>query len=502
MAQRQYRLDLSSTQFPLLSEQQGRTVIGAPKDELSSVDNKPQVAYCHNVMPSAKGLDSIGYTSEIPAISPATISMEDARVIYGDDKSRLYLSWNDRGAVYALIPGASAWIALPATVPATGGVNFDLDDVTIGTVNGVSYVFYAGIGLFTYNEVTDELDEVTMLGITVTDIIGIVSSSGYLAAYTDVAIAWSSTINPLDFVPSQVTGAGGGNVAGIGGAIKFMLANSLGLLVYTDTNTVAGTYTGNKQYPFKFREVGESKGGLTLDTVAYEANSAAQYAYTKAGLQAVTSQKADLFLPEVTDFLAGKRIEDYDAVTDAFTVTDLTTTMKKKIKYIASRYLVISYGITEFTHALVYDLALEKLGKLKLTHVDCFEYVGGQVEVSKESIAFLLSTGEVQLVDFSTSGDSDGVLIFGKLQFSRSRMIILHMLDVENIETASTVTVSTRASITGKATVTTEGTLLESEANLRNYAFNGITAMHHSLMFVGKFNLVSVLVHYVAGGKR
>jgi len=90
----------------------------------------------------------------------------------------------------------------------------------------------------------------------------------------------------------------------------------------------------------------------------------------------MSSQKAQIVLPEITDFLAGKVFEDFDEVTKELSLTELTATMKKKTKFISSRYLIVSYGITEFTHALIYDIALERLGKLKIAHVDCFEYLG------------------------------------------------------------------------------------------------------------------------------
>ena len=87
--------------------------------------------------------------------------------------------------------------------------------------------------------------------------------------------------------------------------------------------------------------------------------------------------------------------------------------MLKKVKLVASRYLVISYGVFEFTHAIIYDLALKRLGKVKITHADVFEYVGEQTEASKESIAFLLGTGEVKTLDFSATADASGVLVLG-----------------------------------------------------------------------------------------
>ncbi len=238
MAQRLYDIDLDNTKFPMLHEQQGRTIIGSTAGEAPSKEDKPGVAYCHNVMPSSYGMDAVGYLDEIVA-HPVVSTFSDVRVIYGNNLSRLYLAWDTIGNVYALIEGTTAWIDVPATLPVTAGANFSVDSVTIGTVNGVSYIFYAGIGAFTFNEVSRQLDAVTLAGLTIADILGVVASSGYLIAYTTTAIAWSSTIDPTDFVPSQVTGAGGGQVAGLAGAIIFATSNNLGILIYTAAKVVA-----------------------------------------------------------------------------------------------------------------------------------------------------------------------------------------------------------------------------------------------------------------------
>lgn len=505
MAQRLYDISLQGAIFPMLSEQQGRTIIGATAGESPSKENRPGIAYCHNVMPSAYGLDSVGFLSPILAFSglPAGRVFSDAREAYGDAKSRLSLAWDDQGSVYALLSGASAWIALPATVPATGGVGFDVNSVTIATVNGVSYIFYDGISAFNYNETTNQLDAVTLTGLTIAEVLGLVASSGYLVAYTTLAIAWSSTILPTDFAPSQVTGAGGGNVAEIAGDIIFCTTNPLGILVYTAGNVVGGTYTGNARYPWKFREVNDSKGGINLDRVAYEANSGKQYVYSKAGIQAITSSKAEIIIPEVTDFLAGKRFEDYNETTKLYEITDLTAsqTMLKKIKFIASRYLVISYGISSFTHALVFDVALNRLGKIRLEHKDVFEYIGNQAEASKESIAFLLASGEVKTLDFSATADASGVLVLGKLQFVRSRNITLHEVEIENVDTGASLEVSTQASLDGKNFTVVEGTLRSSASNLRTYNFRS-EAKNHSIALFGKFNSVTGQVTYVVEGRR
>ncbi len=504
MAQRFYDISLDTPIFPMLSEKQGRTIIGSTAGEAPAREDKPGVAYCHNVMPSKEGFDSVGYLSIIQATAflPAGLEFSDVRIAYGDATSRIHLAWDTEGNVYALLLGSTEWRSLPLTVPATTGPGFSIESVTIGTVNGVSHIFYSGIGSFTYNETTNQLDAETLAGLSISDVLGVMASSGYLVAYTNIAIAWSSTIEPTDFVPSEVTGAGGGNVADLAGAILFGTTNTLGLLLYTSANTVAGTYTGNAKFPFKFREVKNSRGGISLDQIAYQSNADEQFVYSKAGLQSITSQRAEIILPEVTDFLAGKRFEDFDDTTLLYTRTDLTSVMQKKIKYIASRYLVISYGISSFTHALVFDIGLKKLGKLKFTHVDAFEYVGDQTEIAKESIALVSATGEVSVVDFSAQAESSGILILGKLQFVRSRLITLLGADVENVDTSATMELHTQASLKGKsADRTVKGGVISSTENLRQFSFRE-TALNHSLIFKGKYNLTTAQIVYTIAGRR
>lgn len=503
MAQSKYPIALRDSTFPLLSELQTRTVIGTTVGKAPAQNERPSVAYCHNIMPVKEGYNSVSYLPIVAGLDPDAVApFSDVRTVYSTELTRLYLVWDAVGSVYALIEGSTNWVAIDPTVPPTGGLGFDPDTVTIGTVNGVSYIFYTGIGAFTYTVAGNTLNAVTLVGLSIPDVLGVVESAGYLVAYTTLAIAWSSTIDPTDFVPSSVTGAGGGNVAGIAGKILFITANSLGLLVFAVGNVLAGTFTGNVQFPWKFRPVPKAKGGISLDLIAYEAEGNEMFVYSKAGLQSITSQRAEIILPEITDFLSGKRFEDFNETTLAYELTDLTTTMKKKLKFISSRYLVISYGITEFTHAIVVDTALNRLGKLRITHTDCFEYIDNQVEIAKESMAFLLADGAVSVLDFSTTADSSGVLIMGKLQGSHTRMLTLEGVEVENTGGISeTLTVTDQASIDGKNTVNIAGTKAYSDGELAEFVFHN-TAKNHSLVFLGKLNAVTLLVRYFLAGRR
>lgn len=498
--QRYYKADLSDTLFPLLSEEQSRTIIGNTAGEAPRKGDRPSIMYCHNVLPTELGVKSVGYSELVPAYAsiPGGASFSDVRLAFGDHRGRVYLAWDTLGRVYALPQGAPAWLLLPVTVPATGGAGFSAESVTLATVNGVTYIFYSGIGAFIYNEVTFKLDAVPLVGLTISAVLGIVASSGYLVAYTEEAIAWSSTIDPTDFTPSAITGAGGGNVAGIEGPILFATANTLGILVYTYANVVAGTYTGNVQYPFKFREVEGARGGISLDLVAYEATLKSQFIYSKAGLQTITSQSATTILPEVTDFFRRGRFEDFNEGTLSYDITDTTVPLLKKIKHVASRYLVISYGLTSFTHALVYDTALDKLGKLKIDHVDCFAL---QSTSQDEVISFLRADGSITSLDTRASVASSGVVVVGRFQFVRERLITLLKVECENIDSGASFNLTDYASLDGKNDAPVIGVIDKNVTNLRSFFFK-VTAINHSIMLRGQFNLTALQIVYALAGRR
>ena len=58
-------------------------------------------------------------------------------------------------------------------------------------------------------------------------VVGITQSTGYMIAWTKNTVAWSSTIDPTDFVPDSLTGAGGGGVEEVKGAINYCIQGDL-----------------------------------------------------------------------------------------------------------------------------------------------------------------------------------------------------------------------------------------------------------------------------------
>lgn len=505
MAQGVFDVNLQDTAFPMLFEQQTHTYINT-KDASRQV----HLAYCHNVMPTKYGLQSIDYDFRIPMLlgtTPETY-FDDVRVIFATNKTRCHLALRLDGSLMVLREGWTNWdLAIVHTNPVRPlPTTFSSNDITIANVNGISYIFYKNFGCFVLDLTLDtNLVEVELLGLITEDFLGITGSVGYLIAYTESAIAWSSTINPLDFVPSQVTGAGGGNIADVNGEIKFITYNSTGLLIYAKSNVVSGTYTGNSQFPFKFREVADSKGGLGLDLVAYEANSTAQYAFSRAGLQAINSQRADLILPEVSDFLEGQRFEDFNEATNEFERTYLGSaqTMRRKLKLINSRYLAISYSLPDsafYTHALVFDKVLQKLGKLKFDHVDVFELNLDQLAGASGSLALVTTKGAVYSVGLSSAYGS-GVAILGSVAFSPTRLTTLLEVHTDNSVVGGAFSIVDLAALDGKNPTPVVGTQAFRESRLTKHVFR-TTAKAHNIAVKGNFDLVNCTITYTISGRR
>lgn len=509
MAQAFYKIELDQATWPLLSENQTRTSIHSSSGRLSLKEEaKPGIAYCHNLMPIKEGYDTVGYSTVINPIlgfSDAN-SLTDTKRIYSQQGNQHEIAWDLNGRSYTLKKSTLTWQQLPLTSPPTTSPTFTANNVTIATVNGISYIFFRDRGCFTYDENAIELVHVPLTGLDILELMGVVAAGGYLVAYTKKAIAWSSTLDPTDFVPSPVTGAGGGDVQDIEGDILFAVANSMGILVFTSNNVVAATITGNAQYPFKFRKVDEAKGGITLLKVAHGANSAIMFSYTRAGLQSITSQSANTILPEVTDYLAGRRFEDFDEETKQFSITDLPQEigMNKRIKYLGSRYLIISYGIEAYTHALVYDTSLERLGKLKIEHTDVLEYSDNrQREVAKEFIGFLLRDGSIKVVEWDAADVSRGVMMLARIQAFSTRMTTMLGVELENVGNSEPdYEVFDYVSLDGRTTDRiVPGYLMYEADNIREHSFCEVGKIH-SLLFMGSFKAVTAQIRYTVHGKR
>jgi hypothetical protein len=241
--------------------------------------------------------------------------------------------------------------------------------------------------------------------------------------------------------------------------------------------------------------------------------------------------------PELTDFLGNKFYEDFDEATLIFSTTYLTAQLNIKVTVCEDRYIVISYGVSRpsFSYALIYDIALKRWGKLKITHRDCFSWVKpslygpvtygqlistlygdladttyGQLNnmlpvpgSPKGSIAFLQKDGTVQTVDFSQAQTSaDGVLIIGKFQYQRNYFMIHEMTDVENVQPSGAFSMYVIPSMDGKTLDPAVTTYAFPALPFSRKFAKRVVAQNISLLFTGSFNLTSLMLNFHNAGKR
>lgn len=522
-----YRGNLSSKTFPFLTDFQGRTVIVQGQDNtfnrsLTSSEDAdkdvgvPTVYYCHNVLPAPYGFNSVGYDALVSTKTPATTTFKSSKLIRSNALSgtvngpRLYFSPHQDGTCYKLALSETSWVQVGTAVSTTADTV-----VTYATLQGITYIYFSNIGCYKYNSTSNTLTIVTLTGMNPAAILGITTYQGYMVAYDSTSVYWSSildidyTLNAVDFTPSLLTGAGTLRPEGARGPITIVLPATFGIAVYTTSNIVSAVYSGNSRFPFNFKEVVASGGCTSGDLVTYDSNTGNQYAYTTSGIQTVTATATQTSFPEITDFLAGQNFEDYDEILQQFSQTILTAPMRKKLTSVADRYLVFSYGITELTHCIVYDMTQKRFGKLKITHVDCFEYEyldPALADAPRRSMAFLRSNGSVVLMNPSvTLATSNGVAILGKFQYARSRLLTLEGLEIQTVHPTQSVAVYDLVSTTGGTLESVTRKLAyevsSSGQSQRIYKFHS-TGVNHSILIHGGFFLASIVLRFHIHGKR
>lgn len=540
MAQIPFRANTQSMTFPLLSELSGRTIIVPQQDQTfvpgvsvpstSAEGNSqvpadrgiPQLYYCHNVMPSTYGWQSVGYDIAYSGIdwggiSPSPVNFSSAYLIQGgivggDDipagtgyKTYLSLPKSGPDSVFVLDPINKRWkrvLGAPTTVATTR--------ITVATVNGVSYIFFSGLGAYVYDNLANTLIPRTLDGLDIASVLGIVAANGYLFAYTRSAVAWSSVTNVEDFVISEVSGAGGGTVQEARGDIVTASTTVLGLILYTKANAVSVIYSGNADFPWNFKSIPASGGISDPDLVSMEQTGGFQQAYTTNGLQQIGHNGARTVYPFLTDFVAGNMFEDFDIATNKMKVFQFDWVMEKGLAVVADRYIVMSYGMMPgqlLSHAIIFDIAQNRMGKLKVPHTFCFELRSLNAEITETprgSMAFLHSDGTVRVVNFNTDkAADDAVMLMGKFQYVRQRMLEVFSVELENIKTGADFYLGMLPSLDGKNfDNSTEGYLLEQAQNFRHYSFDGIVGTNITLLMKGRFNLNVVQLWFAPHGRK
>lgn len=548
MAHQSMRVNLASVVFPFVSELWGRSIVVPEIDQnyeralVSSADigkdkGVPMGFYMHNVMPTTEGYQSIDFATNVVGDGVSTDFDRCFPILQTTPNDAHFLFSPSDGKNRILdLTVSGQWQSVSPLMP---GLIADNTSVTTAYVQGQTYIYYGKVGCYVYDQVNKVMTLTALGGLTASSVIGITASFGYMIAFNESTVAWSNATNPVDFIPSLATGAGGGSVNDIKGNIVCCVPISGGFLVFCEKNVVSAKYTGNIRFPFIFKEITGSGGIVSSDQIGINSNVAEVYAWTSSGLQMFTINSAENIFPDCTDFLAKLIFEDFDDTNLVFVVTKLSTALSVKLAVVADRFVVLSYGIAAplFTHALIYDLTLKRWGKVKLTHRCAFQwnapnlfgaitygqlgtagitYGGlsgityGQLltsantpELPLKTVSFLQQDGTVKTILFDLDNITSSVtstFIIGKFQMKRNHKIVHQFQDVENVKQGSAFAAYIIATIDGKTFLPAIAMqLITIGAQVQRWA-RRVTGLNVSFIYQGVFNLTSILMDFTDGG--
>lgn len=464
MATTKFKFAINNAEFPFLYSQASRSVVQPGSDIAPRVGagftggasydyNVAQLLFCENVLPSGAGLVSVGYREAGAAVSPAVTDF-DQLIVLRDSQERNHLMSPARGKNYVFDTATATW---------TSYNSFTWDStktlVSRAYVNGRTLVMYERDRVIEWDSVTPKFDTRTLTlpgGYAITDIRGICGASNYLVAHTSTEILWSTLTNILDLA-DLTAGAGRQTPIDLKGQITCLLPISGGFLICTTQNVVAAFFTGTAATPFSYREVTGSAGVPGAEQVTFEANQDRFFAYGTSGVQALSLQRAEVLLPKCTDFLVGTSYDSWDETLGIVVESVATGALAVKLQLLSHRYLCISYlkSGNHFQFVLVYDLALQRWGKLKIPHTDIgilpsvagsafdlsydelgavydsydvayqdLKTVAGGFLPAKTGFLFLQESGLLQLlVTDPTLSSATGVALFGRIQHVRGRTV-------------------------------------------------------------------------------
>jgi hypothetical protein len=369
---------------------------------------------------------------------------------------------------------------------------------------------------------------------------GISSSNGYLVVYSDISVAWAAfngtAFDYTIYANGEFTGSGSQIPEDVQGKIKACIGLPGGFVIFTAKNAIAATYHAQSiAAPWVFREIAGAGGIESYEQATVEGSLGALIAYTTTGLQKVSLNSSEEAYPDVSDFIADRYIERYSFGTQLLTQSSTTLDMFVKISNIANRYLVVSYGTYPkvFSFALVYDMTLQRWGKLRIVHRDCFYYNYGAITAdltysmlgdipynypglgtydsttqqsnaivaAQHGLAFLKEDGSVLLADWSSlirDTEDEAVAILGRIQLTRTSHSQFNRAEIEGMTSGR---VYLQPSYDGR-TLGTAIPLTDIEVYDR-YRIVGdmVDCKNFNLVIEGTFDLSTMIIEATTSGK-
>lgn len=536
---------LSTEEVPLLSRRIREPVIVGKYDINASKhveDNKqqkpaettvPMLAYADNVLATHYGYKSCADSLLLESISPT------ATVVYADSISTTSLG----SFIYAYVEdsgiatntghwvasqdedGILAWEQLEELESAYAAGTL----ITVAAIN--SRIFIHVSGTITYEFDGTTLTEVTLGGLTVSAIIGIFASSGYLIAYSVEKPFWSSLSDPLDFIPSDITGAGSSNIQELYGDIMLCRPAESGFIMYTTVNAVYALASTDLRFPFIFKEL-KGLGGIdSVQSVSY-GQSQTQLVKSGANLSKVSKSGVVPAMNTINSFIHGTIIDSVD--TDFDIDETYIGPVASQFLYTRKGEVIVSYkgeADSEFTGLVYYQDSLNRYSKLPIAHSFAVEnpfqtvsvwrtiysfgsdlysaypeehtyesLAGGLIRANTDTgIVLVTKTGEIKFIDGRYENTTDSILILGPFQLVREQVSTLVSIEIATATLGQVVV--TIKSTNSDGSVRTEvpaGKQLNKSVRFDSR----VTALSHLVCITGSFDLSSVTLTFAPHSSR
>ena len=488
----------------------------------------PQAIFLSDVMPTADGYQSVGYlsTGSLPGRNGGGVGfpLPHSQFVFffnsGTAQKNLHVLLREAPAGY--LDGISGNLqAVPAVWSYTTGSNpatpsgGNVPGLSVAYVRGTNYLF-DGVKLYevtnTAGIVVDFADvSGTVTGLVLADVIAICSCANYLIALLeDGTVAWSSTTTPTDFTASLVSGAGSTIPSDLQGPVMFMTEAPNAFYIYTTKGVIYSQYTGNVRYPFKFHAIADA-GSYTFPTqISSDRSRSVQYGFDNSNkIFQIAPDGARLISAEVSTFLERqKKIDLFDSSTNIFTLGTLSTalaiTSKRQIYFYLDRYILLPIG----TYTYVYDILLQRYGRLKISGMILqraddvateLHFVSGDAGNLGSKLTFDI---------YNTSYTFSGVLALGRFQYVRSRKIKLEEIEFEGPPNTSESPVPYATCVIlpcqdGRNfdTPVTPMLTADSTGGLLHYLCHQ-TAQNHTVVIKGAFSVNTLQLSFVPAGAK
>lgn len=558
MAQITYRCNLSAKGFPFLLSEVGRSVIIPGPDQNFSRQSPgvgdgdrdvsiPQAYFLQNALPTPQGYISADFTQiglggiGYPYVSMTIASANNRQVYFSITKVPLG-PYRLRAFLPSPVSGAfpGNWDSQGVVDVPVGGLDFPTNSFIPHAVVIKNNIYFARRGVtnsLLRMDVSIFPPSATLVAVATTggfDFDFITACSGYLIGLKGSQVHWSNPANELDFTPSATTGAGTAILAEIRGSIISVVSTPGGFLIYTSQNIIFASFTGNSRFPFAFREVFGSAGIQAPWHVSNDPNTEEHFAWTSAGILRIYRGVAELIFGDVQNFISGNKypaLDPFDGnpkrLYDATPInSESVAVFYRGVALVSKRYLVLSWGaslISRYTHALIYDTSLGRWGSLNFRHEKVFgaeAYFELTERGDTERICFLTNTGDVFAVNTRlnvnppTNRVNPGLpaIVLGKFQYSRQRLITLQEIQVERVAKATATTPSNAQEVyilpskDGKnldlpVFPVTRSTNPVGMRDLYVYKCN-VTAINHSVVICGGFDVSTVILKFNVNGQR